>query len=284
MGGRDRTGCGRPSGLLGTLIQAPGLNGIARGDPLAIPRSGEVALPYRKSARLGIVDYPKAWDIQLCLAQQIRDGQRPNILLLLEHLPVYTKGRLSQPSHFLLNTHELEERGIPVYETDRGGQVTYHGPGQVVGYPVLSLRQWGGPLKRDFPRPLIIAGGITHKVTKKRHSRRIVNVNQSNDQGCEHDRSQPPPGAQTPTNSATLWHCLVTRSRQRAVLLAGRISHHRRGAYQTCSPLPTHAHHHATSQQRLCTRVASAATYPPDHAPLSPDPPARRTLCSPTRL
>lgn len=74
-------------------------------------------------------------------------GEQPNTLLLLEHPSVYTKGRLSRPDHILLSPEETEAKGIPIYETDRGGQVTYHGPGQLVGYPVVDLRQWGGPLK-----------------------------------------------------------------------------------------------------------------------------------------
>ncbi len=103
--------------------------------------------PICHAARLGTLDYQRAWELQLRLAQEIRDSQRPNTLLLLEHPPVYTRGRLSQPHHVLLNSEELQERGIPVYDTDRGGQVTFHGPGQLVAYPVIDLREWGGPLK-----------------------------------------------------------------------------------------------------------------------------------------
>ena len=100
-----------------------------------------------QSAHLGTLEYQQAWDLQLRFAQEIRDGQRPNTLLLLEHPPVYTKGRLSKTEHVLLTPEALQEKGIPIYETDRGGQVTYHGPGQLVAYPVVSLRDWGGPLK-----------------------------------------------------------------------------------------------------------------------------------------
>ena len=67
--------------------------------------------------------------------------------MLLEHPSVYTKGRLSRPEHILLSDEETLAKGIPIYETDRGGQVTYHGPGQLVAYPVVDLHQWGGPLK-----------------------------------------------------------------------------------------------------------------------------------------
>lgn len=98
-------------------------------------------------ARLGALDYLHAWGLQSKLAQEVREGKRPNTLLLLEHPPVYTMGRLSRPEHLLLSSQELQNRGIAVHETDRGGQVTYHGPGQMVGYPVLDLREWGGPLK-----------------------------------------------------------------------------------------------------------------------------------------
>ena len=96
---------------------------------------------------LGTMDYRRAWELQVNLAQAVRDGERPNTLLLLEHPPTYTLGRLSQADHILLSPEELEIKGISVCETDRGGQATYHGPGQLVAYPVVDLRDWGGPLK-----------------------------------------------------------------------------------------------------------------------------------------
>ena len=98
-------------------------------------------------ASLGTVGYQCAWDFQLRLAQEIREGRQPNTLLLLEHPPVYTKGRLSRPEHVLVSPREIEEMGVSIHETDRGGQVTYHGPGQLVAYPVVDLREYGGPLK-----------------------------------------------------------------------------------------------------------------------------------------
>lgn len=105
------------------------------------------SLPVCQIVRLGTVDYQQAWDLQVRLAQGVRSAEQPNTLLLLEHPPVYTRGRLSQPDHILLTPGQLRERGISVYNTDRGGQVTYHGPGQLVGYPVVDLREWGGPLQ-----------------------------------------------------------------------------------------------------------------------------------------
>jgi lipoate-protein ligase B len=98
-------------------------------------------------AHLGTVEYRRAWDWQIALARAIHDGQRPNTLLLLEHPHVYTRGRLSRPEHVLLTPSQLAEQGIDVVETDRGGQITYHGPGQLVAYPIVDLREWGGPLK-----------------------------------------------------------------------------------------------------------------------------------------
>ena len=96
---------------------------------------------------LGTVEYLHAWDLQLRLAEGVRSGQIPSTLLLLEHPPVYTRGRLGDPADILLCAQELEARSIQVIETDRGGQITYHGPGQIVIYPVVNLRDWGGPLK-----------------------------------------------------------------------------------------------------------------------------------------
>jgi lipoyl(octanoyl) transferase len=97
--------------------------------------------------RLGRTEYRQAWDLQVSLAGSVHRGELPNCLLLVEHPHVFTKGRLSPPEQILLSAEELLDRGIKVYETDRGGLVTYHGPGQLVAYPVVSLRGWGGPLK-----------------------------------------------------------------------------------------------------------------------------------------
>ena len=93
------------------------------------------------------MEYQRAWDLQVDLAAKVRNCNQPNTLLLLEHPPVYTKGRLSKPEHIRLSGEELRQKGIDVYEADRGGQVTFHGPGQLVAYPVVDLREWGGPVK-----------------------------------------------------------------------------------------------------------------------------------------
>jgi len=96
---------------------------------------------------LGDMEYLEAYDLQLSLVEKVHSGQEPNTLLLLEHPHVYTKGRLSKPEHILLSDEDLRQKGIGVYEADRGGQVTFHGPGQLVAYPVVDLREWGGPVK-----------------------------------------------------------------------------------------------------------------------------------------
>ncbi|PKB70896.1 MAG: hypothetical protein BZY87_08370 [SAR202 cluster bacterium Io17-Chloro-G6] len=99
------------------------------------------------AAWLGEIDYLKAHALQLSRVEKVHSGEEPNTLLLLEHPHVYTKGRLSKQSDVLLPEDELAANGIPVYETDRGGQVTYHGPGQLVVYPIVNLKDWGGPVK-----------------------------------------------------------------------------------------------------------------------------------------
>ena len=96
---------------------------------------------------LGTVEYLAARALQDSLVEQVHNGDSPATLLLLEHPHVYTRGRLSRDEHLLSSEAELAASGIPVYETDRGGQITYHGPGQLVGYPIVNLRDWGGPLK-----------------------------------------------------------------------------------------------------------------------------------------
>ena len=93
------------------------------------------------------MEYQRAQEWQLRIASRVRSGKIPNTLLLLEHPPVITRGRLAAPDHIRLSLAELESRGISVCDTDRGGQVTFHGPGQLVAYPVVDLRGWGGPVQ-----------------------------------------------------------------------------------------------------------------------------------------
>lgn len=95
--------------------------------------------------RAGVVDYREAWDWQIHIAAGVRDGSQPETLLLLEHPHTYTRGRLAPDSDLLLDEAALSERGIAVVETDRGGLITYHGPGQLVAYPIIRLRGRGGP-------------------------------------------------------------------------------------------------------------------------------------------
>ena len=116
--------------------------------PTTPQRSNETnALPPCRWAYLGRVDYQEAWDIQHALVQARADERIPDRMLLLEHPPTYTLGRRDKPSNMLLPRKALEALGARVIEVDRGGEITFHGPGQLVGYPIIGLRNWGGPLK-----------------------------------------------------------------------------------------------------------------------------------------
>ncbi len=110
------------------------------------------------TASLGLVPYREAWDIQIRVREDVAEGRRPDTLILVEHPHVYTLGRRGQEDDILIDAEMLERLGVGVHHTDRGGEVTYHGPGQLVGYPILDLRRWGGgPLKyvRALERTLI---------------------------------------------------------------------------------------------------------------------------------
>ena len=99
-------------------------------------------------ASIGTVDYQEAWDLQKTLHGQVVAGILPNVLLLLEHPHVYTLGRRASHADILAAPEKLSELGVTVHEIDRGGKVTYHGPGQLVAYLIVDLRAWGGgPLK-----------------------------------------------------------------------------------------------------------------------------------------
>ncbi len=88
---------------------------------------------------LGLADYETAWKLQDEYAAEIAEGKRPPTLLLLEHPHVYTFGRKGRAENLLWGEEQLKQKGISIHWVDRGGDVTYHGPGQLVGYPLLPL-------------------------------------------------------------------------------------------------------------------------------------------------
>ncbi len=92
--------------------------------------------------RLGPIDYQTAWDLQRELFDRRLKNEIPDTLLLCQHSHTYTVGKNgtdNMSKHLLLNQEQLRLHGIEVFEIDRGGDITYHGPGQVVGYPILDL-------------------------------------------------------------------------------------------------------------------------------------------------
>lgn len=99
---------------------------------------------------LGTLDYREAWDVQLETHAAVAEGVAPETLLLVEHPPVITFGRKGGREHLLVSEDELRARGFSLYDIERGGDVTYHGPGQLVGYPILRI----GRRVRDYLRRL----------------------------------------------------------------------------------------------------------------------------------
>ncbi len=96
----------------------------------------------------GLMDYREAWDLQKRIHADRTEGRCGDTLILLEHPPVYTLGRNADAEHILADESWLEEAGIDVVQSDRGGDVTYHGPGQLVGYPLVSLEDRAVSVRR----------------------------------------------------------------------------------------------------------------------------------------
>ncbi len=99
-------------------------------------------------AFLGRADYSSTLELQLRICEAKKHGYQPDVLLLLEHPPTITLGRNGRWHNLLVSDDELQARGVRRYEVDRGGDITFHGPGQLVGYPILAL----GRSERDVHR------------------------------------------------------------------------------------------------------------------------------------
>jgi lipoyl(octanoyl) transferase len=98
--------------------------------------------------RCGTVPYEEARELQRQLEARRQREEIPDVLLLLEHPPVYTRGRRSKPAELPMGVEWYEAQGIEVRDTDRGGLVTYHGPGQLVAYPIVHLGAYGDDVHR----------------------------------------------------------------------------------------------------------------------------------------
>ena len=97
---------------------------------------------------LGLMDYEKAWNLQHQFWSRRVEGELPDVLLLLEHPHVITLGRRGNRIHLKVSPEMLEAMKIPIFHVERGGDITYHGPGQMVVYPLLDLKDYGYRLIR----------------------------------------------------------------------------------------------------------------------------------------
>jgi len=113
--------------------------------------------------KLGLIDYKDAWDYQESLFEKIVEAKQqkrkwktdiktPNYLLFCEHPHVYTIGKSGKEANLLINEEMLARRGASLYKINRGGDITYHGPGQLVGYPILDLDNFGLSIKSYIDR------------------------------------------------------------------------------------------------------------------------------------
>ncbi|MGA7837172.1 MAG: lipoyl(octanoyl) transferase LipB [Ignavibacteriaceae bacterium] len=91
---------------------------------------------------LNFIDYKEAWDLQKEVLTLRSDGKVNDVLFLLEHPHTYTLGKVADKSNLISSKEYLEKNKISVYDIDRGGDITYHGPGQIVGYPIIDLKSW----------------------------------------------------------------------------------------------------------------------------------------------
>jgi lipoyl(octanoyl) transferase len=91
---------------------------------------------------LGVTPYREVWELQHLLHEAVRDGREPDTWIVVEHTPVVTLGRQAKPENVFFSAEELARRGIDLVAIERGGDVTYHGPGQLVVYPIRKLERF----------------------------------------------------------------------------------------------------------------------------------------------
>jgi lipoyl(octanoyl) transferase len=91
---------------------------------------------------LGIINYKDAWDLQKNLFNSRYQKEIDDTLLLLEHPHTYTLGKTTDRKNLIAEDKFLDQNKISIYDIDRGGDITYHGPGQIVGYPIIDLTEW----------------------------------------------------------------------------------------------------------------------------------------------
>ena len=140
--------------------------------------------PATRARWLGRIGYVEAWALQREAAETVKAGG-PETLFLLEHEPVFTLGRNATRSYVLLSPERCRELGISVVETDRGGKVTYHGPGQLVGYPILNLHPDRRDVKRyvtDLEEALILTlAGFGIRASRSQRKERVSSLWVGND-------------------------------------------------------------------------------------------------------
>lgn len=112
---------------------------------------------------LGLIDYQEAWDLQKEIFGQRCKNEISDILFLLEHPHTYTFGKVADKNHLISSTQFLNANKISVYDIDRGGDITYHGPGQIVGYPIINLSDW----EKDTHKYLRVLEEVIIRVCKE---------------------------------------------------------------------------------------------------------------------
>jgi lipoyl(octanoyl) transferase len=133
-----------PFGICMSLLDGPTPSPDFPGqgtDPIPLPPRTGTLVRFSQP-----IPYDEAWAIQKKLQEERIAERQGDVLLLLEHSPVFTLGRMTQPAHWSLGGEVLRRTGATVQSVDRGGSITYHGPGQVLGYPILKLSHYcSGP-------------------------------------------------------------------------------------------------------------------------------------------